>query len=430
MKITIRHHVSFSLILVVFFVAFSQESSALPRYALRHAEVNCMGCHVNPTGQGLRSAGGQSFEINKLPMWKTAGKFTSQLTEGIRIGLDYRSQALLFQDKTSTPDSTGGLLTNTRTLKTLQAMALPVYVAAQLTQSTSFYARYDFFTPSAYEAFGQVHFVHNSGEIFLANDAFTDAYLKIGDFMPNFGVRFDDHTAYTRGGDGTLSRFGQDGLFWKPSYKDLGAELGVTLFDHVQITAGYFEGLEYRQGATFDGDTTNRMAMAFRGVYATELVPDMVSIEVGGSYYLHPHSLVSSTGADSTRNLSVAAVHGGLRVGPISILAEADFGKNIPTQVLQTLPKVSALAIEATGDITEGLTALVRFETYKDEDGTGNIGTEVKDRITGGLQWFPIRFVEFRPEIRFAKLSVPTGVVTLREDHSQMTMLLQTHIFF
>jgi hypothetical protein len=364
-------------------------------------------------------------------MWKRGDKFTGQLNESIRIGGDYRSQALMFRDQVSSPDSNGKAHTNTSTLKTLQAMAMPIYISAQLTQSTSLYARYDFFTPSAFSAFGQIHFVHSSGEILQSTDAFTDAYFKIGDFMPNFGVRFEDHTAYTRGGDGSLSRFGQDGLFWKPSYKDIGAELGVTLFDHVNLTAGMFEGLEYAQRAVFDADTTNKMALALRAVYATEIIPDVFSLEVGGSYYTHNHSYKNSTGGDSSINVSIAAAHGGVRIGPISVIGEIDFAKNIPTQDLTFLPKVNALTIEATGDITQGLTALVRFETYKDQDIADVLGTQVKDRIVLGLQWFPIRFVEFRPEFRSAKLSVPSSLdPALREDHMQTTLLLQTHIFF
>ena len=424
-----RYSLSLSLTIISILTIQVSTGYSLPRYALRHADVSCMGCHVDPAGGGLRGKGGEAFEKEGLPMWKTDGPFSGQLSDNIRMGLDYRSQALFFQDITSTTDS-GKTVTNTMQLKTLQAMALPIYLSAQLTPSINFYARYDFFTPSAFQAEAQFHFVHSSGEFWKANDVVNDAYIKAGAFMPNFGERFDDHTIYTRGGDGSISQFGQDGLFWKPSYKDLGAELGVTLFDHFNFTAGYFEGLEYRQSnQVADFDTTNRMALALRGVVATEIVPDVASVEVGGSYYYHPHAFALLNGGTNSVNLSLTAVHGGIHIGPAAIIGEINFGKNVPTQSSGILAKTNALALEGTCDIVHGLTALLRYETYQDKDTNDVVGTKVKDRIVVGLQWFPVRFIEFRPEFRVADLTDATGGGA-PTTHTETTMLLQTHIFF
>src|SRR5947209_15716798 len=66
-------------------------ADALPRFALKKGEANCMGCHVNPTGGQLRGPGGVSFAINALPMWRRGDsiKYTGEISEGIRLGGDF-----------------------------------------------------------------------------------------------------------------------------------------------------------------------------------------------------------------------------------------------------------------------------------------------------------------------------------------------------
>ena len=48
-----------------------------------------------------------------------------------------------------------------------------------------------------------------------------------------------------------------------------------------------------------------------------------------------------------------------------------------------------------------------------------------------GAQWFPLRFVEIRPEFRLATVTAPNiSDPTIRDDIKQTTFLVQTHIFF
>src|SRR5438874_8775619 len=88
----------FSSFIILFILAVFSTAKALPRFALKKGEANCLGCHVNPTGGQLRGPGGVSYELNALPMWKRGDsiKYTGEISEGIRLGGDFRSQLLYF----------------------------------------------------------------------------------------------------------------------------------------------------------------------------------------------------------------------------------------------------------------------------------------------------------------------------------------------
>ena len=432
--------------ILVFFVT---SSTALPRFALRGGEAWCGGCHINPTGGGMRTSGGDHFAMNKLPMWKNASEFSADIGKGLRIGTDMRSQYLYFSDKTSgtltTTDSLGKHTTtadNKRSLNGALSMSMPVYISATITPAFQAYVRFDPLTAGAWEGYGLIHFVHPSGEIWKSNDVISDAYIKIGAFLPTFGVRFDDHTVYTRGGSYTLSGYSPAGLFWQPNYKDEGFELGFALFDRALITADFLNGNELDPAQQFKQDPMGPHAVSLRAVVAIPIVERELSLEVGGSAYIHTYTHLadqhSPTGfIDTSATTSLYAVHGGVHAGPVSILAEADFGSFVYRPLTGEFRyRANAMAIETSVDITDGLTGLVRFDNYSDYNSSAEFDqaltdTKVKSRFMIGAQWFPLRFLEVRPEVRFAKVNAEAPQdPTQRLDHLETTALLQTHIFF
>jgi hypothetical protein len=411
-----------------FLLITTSVASALPRFALRGADASCGGCHVDPTGGGMRTEGGDNFAMNRLAMWKRGPKFSANIGESIRIGVDMRSQYLYFNDKFSRgTDSTGVALSDTSvSIHGAQEMTIPIYISAKLSDAVHAYLRYDVVDPKGWQGFADIHFVHSSGDIWQADDVLNDAYLKIGAFLPTFGIRFDDHSIYTRGGNASLSRFGTAGLIWQPNYKDEGAELGLQLFDRLQITADILNGNEQSFASPFKSDPFGKHAYAVRLRYVESVIDNFLTFEVGGSGYFHDVTVNPVT--DSSLLTRILAVHGGVRVGPVSVLAEYDLGSNIYHYFQGTSTDTAhALAIEAAFDVTEGLTAIGRYDSYKG-NADGELQTQVKSRISVGAQWFPLRFLEFRPELRFASVTVNEGGTM--HDHSQVTALIQTHIFF
>ncbi len=400
--------------------------------------------------------------MNRLAMWSVhtdsthPSRFSANIGEGIRLGVDLRSQYLYFSDYQTFP-SNYATLGHTRADTTVRAngaleMALPIYISAQLSQAVQAFVKVDPITSdetsNSWEGYAIVHVVHPSGEFFASGSTITDAYLKAGAFFPAFGIRFDDHTVYTRGGNASLSGFGPAGLFWQPDYKDEGFELGLELFDHAFITADFLNGNEGEQSNIFKQDPFGPHAISIRGVVNTgPLMDRLLSAEIGGSLYLHTVEHLSNgqvnifppIPGDSLARTMLAGIHGGLHIGPLSILAEADFGHFIYHTLVRnpSSPNPShytdtahALAIETAWDVTKGLTAIVRFDNYNEENADGT-KTNIKTRFMVGAQWFPVRFLEIRPEFRIARGTAPAPEdPTLLNDHTETTTLLQTHIFF
>jgi hypothetical protein len=426
-------------------LVFISQVYALPRFALLRGMGNCLGCHVNPTGGQMRAAGGEAFAINNLAMWKRGDStsFIGQIAQGLRLGGDFRSQALYFSQTTPLYGSpTGDTAHQPKFIKrgdttvhitSFHSMSLALELDINATKTLHGFFRYDpinTITPS--EGWAMLHFVHSSGEIFQSGDVVTNAYVKLGAFLPAFGIRFDDHTVYVKGGDGGLSGFSRAGFFWSPGYRDVGAEVGTLLFDHIGIVAGIFNGSESfpnGQPPNFATDPSNNKALCFRITSSGEIIEDMLAGEIGYSRYMHNHSNTDGTPA----NMALNAIHFSLRAGPVTILNEYDFGNNILPSGSDgaTVPKAMALCSEAALRITKGFDAIVRYENFKDEYPAGVTNVEVKSRIMIGAQWFPLRFVEIRPEYRIAKGSIPnTNDPSIRDDFTENTLLVQTHFFF
>lgn len=416
-------------ILLVFTIISSAEVFALPRFALKKGDVTCGGCHQNPMGGGLRTKGGESFSINVLPMWKRGDSLTGAISEGITLGADFRSQFLYFAQQYPLYNDFGVRIKDTTScIKSFHAMSYAVELGVKATNTLFGYLRYDPLSAPA-EGYAMLHFVHSSGELFQAGDVINDAYIKVGAFLPAYGIRFDDHTIYARGGNSNVSRFGGAGLFWGYGYRDEGGELGAFFFDHIGVQIGVYNGNESNYFSNFIGKNPN-LAMSARLNVAGELVEDILSGEIGGSIYTHPRT--DNTGVSVP--LSLFAIHGGVSFGPVSVLAEYDDGKNIVLSGGSSIPFVKAITLEGSVKIMTGLYGMARLETFKqyaDESKTILFGTEVKNRIMIGAQWFPLRFVEIRPEFRLATVTAPNiSDPTIRDDIKQTTFLVQTHIFF
>src|SRR5581483_5140371 len=296
--------------IVLILLSFSSRAFALPRFALRGGDADCRGCHLDPTGGRIRTEGGDKFAMNRLAMWPTKTDFSGNIGQGIRIGVDMRSQFLYFSDHvTSTLSLPSGTLHRDTTTKASGGleMALPIYFSAQLSEAVQAYIKIDPIvaagvTSNSWEGYGIVHFVHSSGEFLESGDVVGDAYVKIGAFYPAFGIRFDDHSIYTRGGNANLSGFGPAGLFWQPDYKDEGVEFGAELFDHAFVTADILnvnEGSGFGssgQMQIFKDNPLEPYAFSLRGVVNTgPLLERLVSAEIGGSLYYH--TIENITGA-------------------------------------------------------------------------------------------------------------------------------------
>jgi hypothetical protein len=406
-------------IIVACFIA--DNTQALPRFALWRAEANCLGCHTNPSGGGLRSSGGEAFSKSILAMWKRNSKIKGQLNESIRIGADIRNQYLSFSQTLPITDSLSQRDT-TYSNDGFHAMSLALYLDAEVAPSLHAFIKYDPIA-SRSEMYGLIDLISSSGDIFESDDIFTNLYVKFGAFAPAFGVRFDDHTIYSKGGNRGLSGYGPAGYFWVEGYRDVGAELGVTLLDRIGIQAGIYNGSESSPGANFNYSSQDK-AISLRATASNEFIEDMISLEAGYSLYNHP--IKDFSGADKTIMLN--AFHFGLRTGPVTIISEISKGENIYHSSGSVSPKVNALTIESSIKIIQGIDGIFRYENFTSKDKQDNIITDVKGRLTFGLQWFPMPMLEIRPEFRTAKIDYHSAQST--KSVTENTILVQSHLFF
>lgn len=344
-------NVLFSGILLIFFLGISN-LFALPRFAVRLND-KCIDCHYNPTGGIIRNESGWNYGKFMISMISPRDKefsMTPKIGDNISIGLDYRTQFLYSQelDKYDFQQMTGSIYTNFALAKNINVLG-----------------RYDFIQ-RIWEAYGVAHILPNNG------------YIKVGSFQPYYGLRIDDHTAYTRGGDlFLLSRAeGRQGLIYNPWYTEVGIEAGVYISDWAFLSASM--GSNISTNRTFSKDLTytarfevtpsiGKVGFLFGGSYAAAKVPqtsDFYGVFAGGGYHR------------------------------FSIIAEFDRANN----VLVSGTKSNILMIEGAYLIILGLEAIVRFDWL---DPNINVSNDHLSHVIVGLEWFPYSFVEIRPQYRF-----------------------------
>ncbi|MEX1138409.1 MAG: hypothetical protein WEF53_03580 [Bacteroidota bacterium] len=329
-------------LLTLFLVGSS--ASALPKFASR-MNLSCKSCHVNPTGGGLRNAFGTSYGQEDLPIptWQedySLEEFSTQLSEVVSVGANFRM--LYFYQQTSPTTSRNSFF----------QMQSDLYFSARIAKKTSIYLNRG--NGSRVEAFG------------LAGILPMDGYIKAGWFIPNFGIRMDDHNIFTR--DKTLFAFGGG--------HDAGVEVGFSpgMFD---FTLGVMNG------AAGDRDDNSLKSLLARG--EARIAVSGVNLRGGGSYY---------NNATPAGVRTYLGVHGIASLGGnLTVLGEfiqrRDFSNATKIKTYSNI-----LYVEANYLLMQGVDAKVGYEFF-DHDTKYTTGTE--SRIVIGLELYPISGVELRP---------------------------------
>jgi len=369
----------------ILFFACANASLALPRFSILTG-MSCNNCHVNPTGGELRNNfGGSDFVDDHLRMVPAHGdstdfNFNPQINDDILIGGDVRFQYLYDGDVKSS---------------TFQSMEGSLYSLVRLFESTDVFVKYDF-ANTAYEAYGLYKF--NS----------DNSYVKFGAFAPSYGIRLDDHTAYTRGGNlGFLQGLPQVGLFFVPDYRDLGVEVGSKfgdLFVTVDGTNGDgLSNIDFNSGKAIIG----RVEYLLKGPF---------NFVIGASGYAAGKTKVPS--GPSVAGPTMFGLHAGAGIGEqLTILGEFDWAKSLPN-VLPADSKSNAAFVEVTYEISNGLFAVGRYDYFKTDT-----GGPMYARYIVGLNVYPIPHLDFMPQVRF-------NTTNLSGASQPVEALIQSHIYF
>ncbi len=345
--------IKFLLIPLLLIIFLSIELSALPRFSLRGGGGDCTGCHVNPTGGNMRNRGGWSFGKNVLPMMRPGDDFemSNKINENIQIGLDLRGQVLL-------------AMTSDNKRIDFQRMTGSLYSNIDLSEKINATTRYDF-VQQIWEAYGVLHILPNN------------SYIKGGVFQPNYGIRLDDHTAYTRGGDMGLITNTSRGLIFDPFYTQSGVEVGMYINDFVFLTASAGSP----QGPLFRDDPVYTANLKLQPT-----IGDNSALFFGGSYTTFRRSPTMPV-------VNMYGGYAGFGFGDFTIMGEFDIANDYIIKDTAT----TALMIEAAYRIINGLEAVVRLDRF---DPNAKIEKDELTRVVIGFEIFPYSFIEIRPQYR------------------------------
>jgi hypothetical protein len=304
----------------------------------------------------MRNENGFFFGRNVVSLSSPRDKnftISPKLTDNVSFGFDYRSQLIYSQEKNRTD---------------FQEMTGSLYLNASITSNIDVVARYDF-PNSIWEAYGIAKILPNEG------------YVKVGSYVPYFGIRIDDHTSYTKGGDyGLLFSIGAvQGLIYNPLYTETGIELGVNISDWGLLTASAGKS---RFNRTLSSDPTFTSRLEINSSI------DQLRFFAGGSF---ASAKVRSLG--NVLNTILYGTFAGIGTQNFSMMAEYDIAKDFIAKGIAS----SAMMIEASYLLTVGLEAVVRYDRFN-----GNIDIDNDDlaHIVFGIEFFPFTFVELRPQYR------------------------------
>ena len=338
-------------IFLLLFILSSSSVFSLPRFAVRLGN-RCIDCHFNPTGGIIRNEDGWNYGKNILSAISPREKefmMTPKIGDNIYFGLDYRTQYLYSSEKKRTD---------------FQQMTGSVYTNVGLAKNINLLGRYDFIN-FIWEAYGVAQIFPNN------------SYIKVGSFQPNYGIRIDDHTAYTRGGDfALLSSEGRQGLIYTPFYTEAGMEAGAYISDWGFLTASVGSNLINNRTLSKDPTYTARL----------EIDPQIgrVGLMFGGSY----------ASAKLPQSADFYGGFAGVGYKRFSLLTEFDLGNNVTAEGLKSNYAMAQLAYV----ITLGLQAVVRYDRF--DPNTSNDYDELQ-HVVVGFEWYPYSFIEIRPQYRF-----------------------------
>lgn len=334
---------------------------SLPRFSLRLND-NCAECHVNPTGGGMRNEDGINFGKNVISMISPRDSeflMSPKISENISIGIDYRSQ-FLYSGERKRGD--------------FHDMSGSAYLNINASEKIDISARYDF-VQGIWEAYAVAKILPN------------DSYIKAGSFIPYFGIRYDDHTAYTRGGDyGLLFSKGTiQGLIYNPLYVETGIEIGANLSSNALLTASVGKA---KFNPIFSSDPTFTTRFEF-----TPSI-DLFNFLIGGSFASTKTKIFDNvTGALNVLPTKLYGGFAGIGFDRFSLMGEYDLADDY----LGSGIKSNALMVEAAYQILVGLEAVVRYDKF---DPDTNINNDSFSHLIFGFEFFPYSFIELRPQFR------------------------------
>lgn len=457
-----KHAAIITVALMAFFLPHSRPATALPIYTItsvsecdtchieplgwanpdvsgRRCTVDCVGCHVSSAGGGMRLADGLFYGKEVLPIFGTRpssfadpekyrpkgfpkeGKFS--LFEGFsgwwagktphtdieerygniephpkwRIGGDFRASILT---------QTGDGLNDTAVFPMqadLYALNesvhdLWLYVAAGLQG----YKNTELYTSDATE--GKDYFTIR--ELFLKYRLPYNSYFRMGRFIPRYGWRTADHTAYIRADTG-----------FDQYYQGWGGDVGINPNYLYADASFYFQGLEAWPGERLPRGTGATANVGYRDLGW--------QIGLSGHYMdLEGDPIEDARGDDGMRQIT-AGVNWALNLNPVGYYGELDLRRRMFPGTDQDAANGLYAFHEINWQMATGLYSKLKYDW-----GDPNVlyVDDHKHRVTVGVDVHPYTYVHLEASYRLNY--GPVSPITEISNTSVNEFLLITHIWF
>ena len=340
---------------------------AVPRYAMESGS-SCILCHIDPSGGGLRNDYGIAYGLDDLAR-KTPDKISGYagiILKHFQIGGDVRIQSVS-KNKGDVPSGLAifPMQANIQ-MKTEVGKVIALAQLATLQSDLGFQIRLNGF----------------------------NGYVKTGIGKPSFGLKLDDHTVFTRGGNIRLIHGNhREGMPFLPVLKnapflELGHYKGNTHYSFGMIKGYLYEKSESSYGRLehfFSNGSLNKM--------------------IGASFFRE---------TTAAKDLQMVNLFGGLNRGNLSWMGEVTVAENLVSD--RSIASYSELTLK----VKKGFTILARIDFFDES----MIYTEdAIRRTTFGLNYVPLPLVDIKFQIRSTQLS---GIVPSKG----IEFLSQLHLWF
>ncbi len=342
---------------------------ALPRFSARTG-AKCQSCHVNPTGAEMRQTYGVQYGRDQLPVpeWSKDFQmedFSNLITNVLGVGADFRT---IYFSRMGDTAHTNGFF----------QMQGDIYLNFKVAKKVSLFINKGLY--SGFEIFGLFHLLP------------ADGYVKVGKFIPAFGTKLDDHTAYIRTYTGFSPEQGRP--------ERTGAEVAISPGPFTLI------GGVYNAADAYGSAQGNEKAFLGRGEGMFSLSDDF-HLGLGADIYTwktlagYSTSLYGGLGSVSYKNYT--------------IFGEYDWIKN------NQQSGVSGTVLYVEGDfmVIQGVDLKLAYDFY---DPDKDVKNGAYSRYTFGVEFFPLSGVEVRPLYRYTKIE------TVDKKFSEVDVVLHIYV--
>ena len=342
------------MVVVLAVVAWcASAADALPRFSARTG-MKCQSCHVDPSGGGMRQAFGAKYGREELPVpaWSdgmSTEDVTNIITNVLGVGADFRTLYMV----RSVPDSSG---TTSRTENSFWQMQGDLYLSFRISKKVGLYLKKGLY--SGFEVFGSLQVLPSNG------------HIKVGKFVPNYGMRMDDHTSFVRTYTGFSPATG------RPELTGVEAAIAPGAF---RIAAGVFNASDAFGG----GDSRKAFLGRAEGLFP---LGEDVTLGVGANVYRRE--------LEAGGKQTLAGSFGSFSAGDLTVVGEVDMIRS--AVAAKTVTAVAGFG-EVDYAVTPGVDLKFMYDFY---DPDRDLKSGSVSRYSVGFEFFPVSGVEVRPLYR------------------------------